>query len=85
MLLIPLLPEFLIFECEGKTCLSHLHSNTIIYAHKGGDHLPDDIDEDPEYDPCFFQIKNTVAPYLTEVIMIELMSNRNKEELDLLL
>ena len=47
--------------------------------------MPDDIDEDPEYDPCFFQIKNTVAPYLTEVIMIELMSNRNKEELDLLL
>jgi len=81
MLLFPLLPEFLVFECEGKICLSHLKSNTVMYAHKYQDSMPDDMEEHLQH----IEIKDIVSPYSIEVLLIALMSDKVEKELELIL
>lgn len=48
MKLIPKLPLFSLLEVEGKKCLIHTLSDTIVYIHKTGDEVPEELRRDSQ-------------------------------------
>lgn len=76
MKLIPKLPLFTYHEVESKVCLIHTLSDTIIYIHKAGDEIPEELDRESK---CLI-IKSPDDSDLNIAYVTYIQSSKSKKE-----
>lgn len=76
MKLIPQLPLFSFQEVEGKKCLIHTLSDTIVYIHKTGDEVPEELKRDSQ---CL-TIKSPEDSNLSIAYITWIQSSKSKKE-----
>jgi hypothetical protein len=81
MQILPLIPEFLVFKCEDRTCLSHSYSGTIIYIHLCSEDV-EGVPKDIPKKTNLFRVDNITSPFSPEFFMITVFSDKDEEELD---